>query len=90
MVCMTNDESPRNRSIPEVRSDIIARLEKSDLSIPELCSALPEDDWVVERMMERMAAERQVCIARGTNGKRWTTTAKAKALRLAEGDDDAE
>ena len=84
------DDAPRNRAVSEIRRDITARLEKADLSIPELCSALPDDDWVVERVMERLAAERQVCIARGTNGKRWTTTGKAKALRLAEGDDDAE
>lgn len=80
---MTGD-APRNRDVSEIRRDIIARLDKRDMSVQELCSEIPDEDWVVVGVMEHLAAERKVCIARGTSGKRWTTTEKAKALELAE------
>lgn len=82
---MTDD--PRNRSIPEIRTDILTRLDRSDMTVPEICAALPDDGWIVERVVERMAAAGLIRIAPGTNGKKWTT--KAKALRQ-EAADDAE
>lgn len=78
------------RFISDIRAEVIARLEKSDMTIPELCSSMPDEDWLIERLMEQLAAERKVCISKGSSGKKWTTTAKARSMAMAEGEDDAE
>lgn len=74
------------RFLSDIREDILARIDRTPMTMAEICSSMPEDPDIIESVMLGLARDRKIALEPGTLGKRWTTRERVRAKQMEAGE----
>ncbi len=73
------------RTVSELREDIVQYCDTARDKKEIVAHMRGEDPDIIEALILDMAAKRQIMIAPGSSAKKWMSTAKVRAMMMAEG-----